>query len=359
MAELRRANGVDAATPRLHKQHSLRSDRLLLHSLHAAADHGCNLSSGGNSAASTTSSSTATATTALGLAASSIGGHAPRLNSSVEFDEHDIYYVSPSKRKAGVAPCGPALRPATAYETGQQNIINNNGNHNVVTFSDYVSCSASAAASHRGSLKRSKGRSNQSLCSCDAGDEAQLQPDAARPLYEYSLERRRKTHTYTCEQNAQILMRLERERNRKLSLTSVGGGGGAGELQVSANKAYVYVIGIMSSIQECDPPTQFQARRGASSSQGTRHVPRMSSWRNVCLALLQANLIGKQFAARSCGNKALTDVVACGTWQLKFATCHHEVSMQVRAIKVVLKTPPQSSQELIKQRQGWYRERRN
>ncbi|EDW03377.1 GH10537 [Drosophila grimshawi] len=203
MTELRRFES--AATPRLHKQHSLRdrpANSLLLQQ-HSLADQGCNLSSGGNSAAST-SSSTATANTAL----------PQRIGSSVEFDEHDIYYVSPSKRKACVAPVGPALRPATAYDGGS--------NHNVVTFSDYVSerCSSS---SNRGSLKRAKGRSNQSLCSCDAGDEAQLQPDAARPLYEYSLERRRKTHTYTCEQNAQILMRLERERNRKLSLTSLGG----------------------------------------------------------------------------------------------------------------------------------------
>ncbi|KAH8419376.1 hypothetical protein KR222_010035 [Zaprionus bogoriensis] len=238
MAELRRANGVEASTPRLHKQQSLRDRQthpLLLHSL---ADHGCNLSSGGNSAAST-SSSTATATTALGLGMGLGGGGGTSRLNSVEFDEHDIYYVSPSKRKAGVAPIGPALRPATAYETGSSNINNNNisnSNHNVVTFSDYVSergvsnsCSAASfSTSHRGSLKRSKGRSNQSLCSCDAGDDAQLQPDAARPLYEYSLERRRKTHTYTCEQNAQILMRLERERNRKLSLTSVGGSGGGG-----------------------------------------------------------------------------------------------------------------------------------
>ncbi|KAH8378216.1 hypothetical protein KR093_010192 [Drosophila rubida] len=236
MTELRRPNGHnDASTPRLHKQHSLRDRQpthpLLLHSL---ADHGCNLSSGGNSAAST-SSSTATATTALG----GVGGAAAagRLN-GVEFDEHDVYYVSPSKRKAGVAPVAATLRPAAAYD-------GNSSSHNVVTFSDYVSergvsnsCStASFATSHRGSLKRAKGRSNQSLCSCDAGDEAQLQPDAARPLYEYSLERRRKTHTYSCEQNAQILMRLERERNRKLSLTSLGGsigigvGGAALELQ--------------------------------------------------------------------------------------------------------------------------------
>ncbi|KAM8716717.1 hypothetical protein ACLKA7_003568 [Drosophila subpalustris] len=243
MTELRRAvaNGHDAvqSIPRLHKQHSLRDRQahpLLLHSLD---DHGCNLSSGGNSAAST-SSSTATATTALGLGLGSTG--AQRLN-SVEFDEHDIFYVSPSKRKAGVAPAATALRPATAYDN------NSNSNHNVVTFSDHVSergvtnsCSSASfsnsfstsfstpfSSSHRGSLKRAKGRSNQSLCSCDAGDEAQLQPDAARPLYEYSLERRRKTHTYTCEQNAQILMRLERERNRKLSLTSLV----ADELQVS------------------------------------------------------------------------------------------------------------------------------
>lgn len=98
----------------------------------------------------------------------------------------------------------------------------------MVTFSNYVSEQRlTPSSSNRGSLKRSKGRSNQSLCSCDAGDEAQLelQPNATRPLYEYSLERRRKTHTYSCEQNAQILMRLERERNRKLSLTGVESGG--------------------------------------------------------------------------------------------------------------------------------------
>jgi len=39
---------------------------------------------------------------------------------------------------------------------------------------------------------------------------------------------KRKTHTYSCEQNAQILMRLERERNRKLSLTGMETGLGIG-----------------------------------------------------------------------------------------------------------------------------------
>ncbi|XP_044572496.1 uncharacterized protein LOC6497671 isoform X2 [Drosophila ananassae] len=207
MTELRRTNG-------LHKQHSLR-DRQGHPLLHALADHGCNLSSGGNSAASTTSSSTATATTALGGGGNPGGsaggngngnGNGIMAQRSIEFDEHDIFYVSPSKRK-GVAP---------------------GVSGNVVTFSNYVSEQRlTPSSSNRGSLKRSKGRSNQSLCSCDAGDEAQLelQPNATRPLYEYSLERRRKTHTYSCEQNAQILMRLERERNRKLSLTGVESGG--------------------------------------------------------------------------------------------------------------------------------------
>ncbi|XP_016963811.1 uncharacterized protein LOC108033751 [Drosophila biarmipes] len=199
MTELRRANG-------LHKQHSLR-DRQVHPMLHSLADHGCNLSSGGNSAASTTSSSTATATTALGGALN--GGAAITTQRSVEFDEHDIFYVSPSKRKG-----------AAAGSAG-----------NVVTFSNFVSEQRlTPSSSNRGSLKRSKGRSNQSLCSCDAGDEAQLdlQPNAARPLYEYSLERKRKTHTYSCEQNAQILIRLERERNRKLSLTGLEAGLGIG-----------------------------------------------------------------------------------------------------------------------------------
>lgn len=77
--------------------------------LHALADHGCNLSSGGNSAASTTSSSTATATTALGGAGGLgglgglNGGVGITSQRSVEFDEHDIFYVSPSKRKGATS----------------------------------------------------------------------------------------------------------------------------------------------------------------------------------------------------------------------------------------------------------------
>uniref|UniRef100_T1H0A6 Uncharacterized protein n=1 Tax=Megaselia scalaris TaxID=36166 RepID=T1H0A6_MEGSC len=78
--------------------------------------------------------------------------------------------------------------------------------------------STTPTPSIRGSLKRtSKGRSNQSLCSCDVGDDVDIlsASDPNRPLYQYSLDRKHKIHTYTCEQNAQILIRLEREREMK------------------------------------------------------------------------------------------------------------------------------------------------
>lgn len=105
---------------------------------------------------------------------------------------------------------------------------NQRGQNNVVvTFSNHISEQRAATPQNRGSLRRTKGRSNQSLCSCDVGNDSELNPDPTRPLYEYSLERRHKGHTYTCEQNAQILLRLERERNRKLSLGGGSLGGGA------------------------------------------------------------------------------------------------------------------------------------
>lgn len=75
----------------------------------------------------------------------------------------------------------------------------------------------------RGSLKgSSKGRSNQSLCSCDVGDDVDILSASDRPLYQYSLDRKNKIHTYTCEQNAQILMRLERERKTNCNTKNSG-----------------------------------------------------------------------------------------------------------------------------------------
>lgn len=273
-----------------------------------------NSTSGGSSSTSTT----ATATT-IGRSSQYIsenGNHNSSMG-EIQFDEREIYYVSPSKRKsslsgsqtpvlrsslracerlrsfsptsaATIAPSYPPIMPSAAYgarlsgtagqdlsfdnyeasshysDTAMQvlrsgscsamtSILNTNnliqsqattggganssndsssnqqrpGHQNNVTFSNHISEQRVVASQNRGSLRRSKGRSNQSLCSCDAGSDAELNPDPTRPLYEYSLERRRKVHTYTCEQNAQILLRLERERNRKLSLSGGGGSGGA------------------------------------------------------------------------------------------------------------------------------------
>ncbi|XP_052894233.1 uncharacterized protein LOC128301683 [Anopheles moucheti] len=70
-------------------------------------------------------------------------------------------------------------------------------------------------AGSRNSLKRGPGGlSTLSLCSCDA--ETEIIPNPLRPLYQYSLDRKNpRQHTYTCEQNAQILLRLEKDRQKK------------------------------------------------------------------------------------------------------------------------------------------------
>jgi hypothetical protein len=47
----------------------------------------------------------------------------------------------------------------------------------------------------------------------------QVIPNPLRPLYQYSLDRKKPRHTYTCEQNAQILMRLEKEHLKKIGST--------------------------------------------------------------------------------------------------------------------------------------------
>ncbi|XP_037958934.1 serine/threonine-protein kinase pakD [Teleopsis dalmanni] len=157
----------------------------------------------GSTSGGSTASSTATTATATTIGRNCNGNTSA---AEVQFDEREIYYVSPTKRKGSLS--------ATSSQ-------------NNVTFSNCVN--EQRIAQNRGSLRRSKGRSNQSLCSCDAGADTEINPDPTRPLYQYSLERRHKGHTYTCEQNAQILMRLERERKRKLSLSgSIGAGVGGG-----------------------------------------------------------------------------------------------------------------------------------
>ncbi|XP_061398626.1 putative uncharacterized protein DDB_G0277255 [Musca vetustissima] len=308
-----------------------------------------NSTSGGSSSTSTT----ATATT-IGRSSQYIsenGNHNSSMG-EIQFDEREIYYVSPSKRKsslsgsqtpvlrsslracerlrsfsptsaAAIAPSYPPIMPSAAYgarlsgtmgqdlsfdnyeasshysDTAMQvlrsgscsamtSILNTNNlinqsttgggatasssndsssnqhlqqrsaHQNNVTFSNHISEQRLVTSQNRGSLRRSKGRSNQSLCSCDAGSDAELNPDPTRPLYEYSLERRRKVHTYTCEQNAQILLRLERERNRKLSLSGGGGGGGSGSvsgvLAISSSKDDLESDALSSSDAETIPP---------------------------------------------------------------------------------------------------------
>ncbi|XP_073825273.1 uncharacterized protein isoform X1 [Musca autumnalis] len=301
-----------------------------------------NSTSGGSSSTSTT----ATATT-IGRSSQYIsenGNHNSSMG-EIQFDEREIYYVSPSKRKsslsggsqtpvlrsslracerlrsfsptsaAAIAPSYPPIMPSAAYgarlsgtvgqdlsfdnyeasshysDTAMQvlrsgscsamtSILNTNNlinqsttsggaasssndsssnqqqrstHQNNVTFSNHISEQRVITSQNRGSLRRSKGRSNQSLCSCDAGSDAELNPDPARPLYEYSLERRRKVHTYTCEQNAQILLRLERERNRKLSLS--GGSSSAAAIAIgSSSKDDLESDALSSSDAETIPP---------------------------------------------------------------------------------------------------------
>ncbi|KAM7352800.1 uncharacterized protein ACRADG_005173 [Cochliomyia hominivorax] len=305
--------------------------------LHNLIDHP-NMSS--TSGGSTTSTTNTTNTIGRSSSYAHENGNITSSTAEIQFDEREIYYVSPTKRKnslsasqtpvlrsslracerlrsfsptsaAAIAPTYPPIMPSAAYgarlsgtaghdlsfdnydasshysDTAMQvlrsgscsamtsmlntnNLINNSTSttannfhssssslaqqqhpqqqqqlpsqqthlppgqrlqNNVVTFSNHISEQRAATPQNRGSLRRTKGRSNQSLCSCDVGNDTELNPDPTRPLYEYSLERRHKAHTYTCEQNAQILLRLERERNRKLSLGggSLGGTGGSRE----------------------------------------------------------------------------------------------------------------------------------
>lgn len=77
-----------------------------------------------------------------------------------------------------------------------------------------VTQSSQSQKQETGSLKRGQlGRSTLSLCSCEADTE--IVPDPMKPLYQYSLDRKKPSHTYTCEQNAKILMRIEKERQKK------------------------------------------------------------------------------------------------------------------------------------------------
>ncbi|XP_053695316.1 uncharacterized protein LOC128742857 [Sabethes cyaneus] len=100
---------------------------------------------------------------------------------------------------------------ATVAATATLTRPGNNGSFSILKNKDANAGSASV----KNSLKRtSGGLSTLSLCSCDADTE--IIPNPLRPLYQYSLDRKNpRQHTYTCEQNAQILLRLEKDRQRK------------------------------------------------------------------------------------------------------------------------------------------------
>ncbi|EDS41264.1 conserved hypothetical protein [Culex quinquefasciatus] len=104
----------------------------------------------------------------------------------------------------------------------------------------------------------------------------QIIPNPLRPLYQYSLDRKNpRQHTYTCEQNAQILMRLEKDRLRKFGssgkltftsstndLTVLPSSHGGGGLQKSATTTTIPTtaptpgtngIGMTSSASQAAP----------------------------------------------------------------------------------------------------------
>ncbi|XP_049548263.1 uncharacterized protein LOC125959484 [Anopheles darlingi] len=95
--------------------------------------------------------------------------------------------------------------------------------------------------STRNTLKRGPGGlSTLSLCSCDADTE--IIPNPLRPLYQYSLDRKNpRQHTYTCEQNAQILLRLERDRQKKF--------GSMGKLHLATSTGDLSVAPTSSTVQ--------------------------------------------------------------------------------------------------------------
>ncbi|EAT34898.1 AAEL012892-PA [Aedes aegypti] len=66
-------------------------------------------------------------------------------------------------------------------------------------------------------------------------------PNPLRPLYQYSLDRKNtRQHTYTCEQNAQILLRLEKDRARKY--------GSSGKLNFTASTSDLTTLPTSASI---------------------------------------------------------------------------------------------------------------
>ncbi|XP_055644546.1 uncharacterized protein LOC129780377 [Toxorhynchites rutilus septentrionalis] len=132
------------------------------------------------------------------------------------------------------------------------------GNGSVTTVSKGKDTSG-GGGSFKNSLRRGAGGlSTLSLCSCDA--ETEIIPNPLRPLYQYSLDRKNpRQHTYTCEQNAQILLRLEKDRQRKYS--------SSGKLNCTASTNDLTALpssGLQKSVTTTNVPTS-----GSAASTGT------------------------------------------------------------------------------------------
>ncbi|XP_062706262.1 uncharacterized protein LOC109420563 isoform X2 [Aedes albopictus] len=128
--------------------------------------------------------------------------HLPSSTQHQSQQQHQQYPVSTT-----VAANATLTRPGTGLNASSSILKNNK---------DSSSGAATAGGgSAKNSLRRGTGGlSTLSLCSCDA--ETEIIPNPLRPLYQYSLDRKNtRQHTYTCEQNAQILLRLEKDRARK------------------------------------------------------------------------------------------------------------------------------------------------
>ncbi|XP_058121277.1 uncharacterized protein LOC131288031 [Anopheles ziemanni] len=108
------------------------------------------------------------------------------------------------------------------------------------------------------------GLSTLSLCSCDA--ETEIIPNPLRPLYQYSLDRKNpRQHTYTCEQNAQILLRLEKDRQRKFgSMGKLHLATSTGDLSMaaSATQRHPSITGASVPVSSVSTPTPTRSGNG-------------------------------------------------------------------------------------------------
>uniref|UniRef100_A0A182IVW1 Uncharacterized protein n=1 Tax=Anopheles atroparvus TaxID=41427 RepID=A0A182IVW1_ANOAO len=99
-------------------------------------------------------------------------------------------------------------------------------------------------------------------------------PNPLRPLYQYSLDRKNpRQHTYTCEQNAQILLRLEKDRQKKFgSMGKLHLATSTGDLSMAATamQRHSSITGASVPTSSVSTPTPTPPPPLASSSNGPK-----------------------------------------------------------------------------------------